>query len=135
MLGSEAMGAPPYKGEQRTRRPHHLRARSRPNLPSYESLYGLSRTGLRKRPSGGKCKPLRKIFAALVGFHRRFIATRYRRGCPAVALQSRGLHYTAAGFVLRTVKRRLAPRPLPEIERAHHLHHASSAGRWLSCTS
>src|SRR5215208_8368033 len=74
MIGSEAMGAPPYKGEQRTRRSHHLRARSRPNLPSYESLYGLSRTGLRKRPSGGKCRPLRKIIAALTGIHRRFIA-------------------------------------------------------------
>jgi hypothetical protein len=44
--------------------------------------------------------PLRKILAALVGIHRRFIAPRYRRGCPAVALQSRGLHYKAAGFVL-----------------------------------
>src|SRR5215204_2066335 len=51
MLGSEAMGAPPYKGEQRARRPHHLRARSRPNLPSYESLYGLSWTGLRTNAS------------------------------------------------------------------------------------
>jgi len=30
---------------------------------------------------------------------------RYRRGCLAVALQSRILHYMAAGFVLRIVKR------------------------------
>jgi hypothetical protein len=81
-----------------------LRARSRPNLPSCESLYGLSRTGLRNGPSGGKCRPLRKILAALVGIHRRFIAPRYPRGCPAVALQSRGLHYTAAGFVLWIVE-------------------------------
>src|SRR5215208_1530844 len=89
----------------------------------------LLREPLRSITDRASQTPLRKIFAALVGIHRRFIATRYRRGCPAVALQSRGLHYTAAGFVLRPVKRRLAPRPLPEIERAHHLHHASSAGR------
>src|SRR5215216_6101695 len=91
MIGSEAMGAPPYKGEQRTRRSHHLRARSRPNLPSYESLYGLSRTGLRKRPSGGKCRPLWKIHAAHVGIHRR------------LPCKAQLLNYSAAGFVLRTV--------------------------------
>jgi hypothetical protein len=33
-----------------------------------------------------------------------FIAPRYRRGCPSVALQSRGLHYTAAGFAIWAVK-------------------------------
>jgi hypothetical protein len=33
------------------------------------------------------------LHAALAGIHRRFIARCYRRGCPAVALQSRVLHY------------------------------------------
>ena len=47
---------------------------------------------------------LTEILAALVGSHRRFIVPRYRRWCPAVALRTRGLHYTAAGFLLRTVE-------------------------------
>jgi hypothetical protein len=33
------------------------------------------------------------LHTALVGIHRRFIARCYCRGCPAVALQSRVLHY------------------------------------------
>ena len=77
-----------------------IRARSRPILPSYESLYGLSRTGLRNALPEGSADPYGKSSRLLVGNHRRFIAPRYRRGCPAVALQSRGLHYTAAGFDL-----------------------------------
>jgi hypothetical protein len=71
-----------------------------------EPLRSITDRASQKRPSRGKCGPLRKILAALVGIHRRFIAPRYRRRCPAVALQSRGLHYTTAGFVLRTLKRR-----------------------------
>ena len=47
--------------------------------------------GFAKHPSG-RCRTLRKIFA-LAGIHRRFIARCYRRGCPAVALQCRVLHY------------------------------------------
>jgi hypothetical protein len=45
------------------------------------------------------------LHAALAGIHRRFIARCYRRGCPAVALQEAESCTTAAGFVLRTVKR------------------------------
>src|SRR5919112_6319479 len=48
-------------------------------------------------PSGGMCMPLRKILAGLVGIRRRFIAPRFRRGCPAVAWQGRCLHQAAVG--------------------------------------
>src|SRR5918994_6410204 len=85
MLGSEAMGAPPYKGEQRYWRPIIIRARSRPNLPSCESLYGLSRTGLRNALPEGSADPYGKSSRLLVGNHRRFIAPRHRRGGPAGA--------------------------------------------------
>jgi hypothetical protein len=63
-------GCATLQGGTKGSAPHHLRARSRPNLPSYEGLYGLSRTGLRNGLAGGKCMPLRKILAALVGIHR-----------------------------------------------------------------
>jgi hypothetical protein len=51
-------GCATLQGGTKGSAPHHLSARSRPNLPSYESLYGLSRTGLRKRLAGGECRPL-----------------------------------------------------------------------------
>jgi hypothetical protein len=44
----------------------------------------------------------------LVGIHRYFIAHCYRRLCPAVTMCKAESCTTAAGFLLRTVKRRQA---------------------------
>jgi hypothetical protein len=49
-----------------------IRARSRPNLPSCESLYGLSRTGLRNALPEASADPYGKSSRLLVGNHRRF---------------------------------------------------------------
>src|ERR687898_3355942 len=84
MLGSEAMGAPPYKGEQRYWRPIIIRARYRPNLPSCESLYGLSRTGLQNALPEASADPYGKSSRLLVGNHRRFIPPPPPRGGPGV---------------------------------------------------
>jgi hypothetical protein len=50
-------------------------------------------------PSAATRKPLEAILVRFAGIHRRFITHCYRRECPAVALQSRVLHNTAAGLV------------------------------------
>jgi hypothetical protein len=97
-------GCATLQGGTKGSAPHHLRARSRPNLPSYESLYGLSTDRASQTPLWRQVQALTKFLAALVGIHWRFIVLRYRRGCPAAALPTRGLHYTAAGFLLRTVE-------------------------------
>ena len=56
-------------------------------------------------PHWRQVQAITEILAALVGIHRRFIVPRYRRGCQAaVALRTRDLHYTAAGFLLRNVE-------------------------------
>ena len=57
---------------------------------------------------------------------------RYRRGCPAVALQSRILHYMAAGFVLRIVKRRQARYKLEEVGAKGKLWHKRPTGLTFS---
>jgi hypothetical protein len=80
-----------------------IRARSRPNLPSCESLYGLSRTGLRNALPEASADPYGKFSRLLVGNHRRFIAPRYHRGCPAVDsdvfwLRRDELEHTAASL-------------------------------------
>jgi hypothetical protein len=90
--GNEGIGAPII-----------IRARSRPNLPSCESLYGPSRTGLRNALPEASADPYGKSSRLLVGNHRRFIAPRYRRGCPAVTsdvfrLRRDELEHTAASL-------------------------------------
>jgi hypothetical protein len=59
------------RGNKGTGAPIIIRARSRPNLPSCESLYGLSRTGFRNALPEASADPYGKSSRLLVGNHRR----------------------------------------------------------------
>jgi len=84
----------PLANRTATRFPFHSLGKCPANAPPL-SAYDLRASYPYRRPSrpSGMAqdrgyRPLEAILVRLVGIHRRFIAQRYRRGCPAVAAKA-----------------------------------------------